>query len=653
MSKKLRKCLSLVLAVMLLASISLFGTLNASADYKTGDGLAAYAMTAYNEGWRYVWGGASYGAVDCSGLIYSYVGGGARVTEDMLYSSPESGYVANGVPDIPGLGLWQPGHVGVYIGNGMAVDARDEISNVCYSAVSSKSWVMWFKVAGVTYGGETSAANDNQNTEKTDSAANTDTSAESVVPDVLSIGSQGKEVNALQERLKELGYFSDSTTEYFGTVTQSALIEFQTAAGFTADGILTDDVKAALFADNAPEKTISSNVNPEETADSETEETDTDTETVSDTDSYTDMYTTVDEAYSPADTAAESYIAVDLSDGDDSDAAYTENDTERENVSSDVIYKIGDIDEEITNIQYILILLGYYDYDLTTTYDDNTAYAVAQYQLDNDLSATGDVDQRTYNSLYGIFGGNDSERRTDTQTDSENEVMTVGDEGERVEDLQQSLTLWGFIDEDNYENGVYDESTREAVEFAQGIFGFTVDGNADEELVTALTVEDDNEDTDKSVYVQRSQTSNSGENTDAAEQPAEAVSESDASDSEVKTEKVNVQVQSDTDSAALAAGTVSTDTDSSADTKADTKSTDTAKTTAVTTSSASGDTKPADVPKTGVITLYPKTVAAIGIIISLMIIFFAANVHYWNVSMEKRRQRERRASSVSAYRRSS
>lgn len=653
MSKKLRKCLSLVLAVMLLASISLFGTLNASADYKTGDGLAAYAMTAYNEGWRYVWGGASYGAVDCSGLIYSYVGGGARVTEDMLYSSPESGYVANGVPDIPGLGLWQPGHVGVYIGNGMAVDARDEISNVCYSAVSSKSWVMWFKVAGVTYGGETSAANDNQNTEKTDSAANTDTSAESVVPDVLSIGSQGKEVNALQERLKELGYFSDSTTEYFGTVTQSALIEFQTAAGFTADGILTDDVKAALFADNAPEKTISSNVNPEETADSETEETDTDTETVSDTDSYTDMYTTVDEAYGPADTAAESYIAVDLSDGDDSDAAYTENDTERENVSSDVIYKIGDIDEEITNIQYILILLGYYDYDLTPTYDDNTAYAVAQYQLDNDLSATGDVDQRTYNSLYGIFGGNDSERRTDTQTDSENEVMTVGDEGERVEDLQQSLTLWGFIDEDNYENGVYDESTREAVEFAQGIFGFTVDGNADEELVTALTVEDDNEDTDKSVYVQLSQTSNSGENTDAAEQPAEAVSESDSSDSEVKTEKVNVQVQSDTDSAALAAGTVSTDTDSSADTKADTKSTDTAKTTAVTTSSASGDTKPADVPKTGVITLYPKTVAAIGIIISLMIIFFAANVHYWNVSMEKRRQRERRASSVSAYRRSS
>ena len=137
MAKLLRKCLSLTLVVMLVASLCSGATLCASADNKTGAGLAEYAMTAYNEGWIYVWGGASYGAVDCSGLIYSYVGGGARVTEDMLYSSPESGYVSDGVPDIPGLGLWQPGHVGVYVGSGMAVDARDEVSNMCFSAVSS------------------------------------------------------------------------------------------------------------------------------------------------------------------------------------------------------------------------------------------------------------------------------------------------------------------------------------------------------------------------------------------------------------------------------------------------------------------------------------------------------------------------------------
>ena len=464
MSKKLRKCLSLVLAIMLLASLSVFGTLNASADYKTGDGLAAYAMTAYNEGWSYVWGGASYGAVDCSGLIYSYVGGGARVTEDMLYSSPESGYVSDGVPDIPGLGLWQPGHVGVYIGNGMAVDARDEISNVCYSAVSSKSWVMWFKVAGITYGGETSVTNNNQKAEKTDSEArNNDKSVDNKVFAVLSLGSQNEEVNALQERLKELGYFTDDTTDYFGTITQSALTEFQISAGLTADGIFTEEVKTALFADNAPAKVISSNVNPEETTESENE--DTDEEIESETDEITD-------ADSESDTEFETETESDISD--------TETETETEvsdtdTSSSVVIYRIGDEDEEITNIQYILILLGYYDFDLTSIYDDNTAYAVAQYQLDNNLDATGFVDAKTFNSLYGTFSGKTGTSDTDTQTD----VTT----NNNADEVQSTHTDEGYLDKNSdTENGVSDEPSQETVENTQNVLSHNSNASAKQDI---------------------------------------------------------------------------------------------------------------------------------------------------------------------------
>ena len=657
MSKKLRKCLSLVLAVMLLASISAFGTLDASADYKTGDGLAAYAMTAYNEGWRYVWGGASYGAVDCSGLIYSYVGGGARVTEDMLYSSPESGYVANGVPDIPGIALWQPGHVGVYIGNGMAVDARDEISNVCYSAVSSKSWVMWFKVAGITYGDDTGVANNNQNAEKTDSAANTDTSDKNVVFDVLSLGSQNKEVNALQERLRELGYFDDSTTDYFGTVTQAALIDFQITAGLTADGIYTEDVKTALFADNAPEKPISSNVNPEESTGSENaeNETETDTEIEIETD-MTDSET------------------VSVTDADDSeivsDAMQTECDTESKsdietesdieindvNAAEDLIYSIGDVDEEITNIQYILILKGYYDYDLTYTYDDNTAYAVAQYQIDNDLDVTGNVDRATFNSLFGIFGSGEPD--SDTAADASDDVLTVGDEGENVEKLQESLTEWGFIGEDDYEEGVYDESTRDAVEFAQGMLGFAPDGSATQELVSSLKPENDYEEEpepEKTSYVKLSQTADTQPETDSDEQTAESETDVSEPTSTVSTpEVVTIYLNAASDTDTLNTENVSSGADSASDTKTESKAADTSsevKTSSV--SSSGADVAPVDVPKTGVITLYPGMAAAIGVIASLMIIFFAANVHYWNVSMEKRKQRAKRAVSVSAYRRSS
>ena len=38
-----------------------------------------------------------------------------------------------------------------YVGGGMAVDARDEASDMVYHNVSSKSWQKWFKVAGVNY----------------------------------------------------------------------------------------------------------------------------------------------------------------------------------------------------------------------------------------------------------------------------------------------------------------------------------------------------------------------------------------------------------------------------------------------------------------------------------------------------------------------
>ena len=100
---------------------------------------------SYNENWSYVWGGTSPGAVDCSGLIYSYNGvGGIRT--DMLAASPEWGYVSSGIPRIHGLGLHHPGHVGVYVGSGMAIDARSSYDDMVYESVYNMNWVEWFKV---------------------------------------------------------------------------------------------------------------------------------------------------------------------------------------------------------------------------------------------------------------------------------------------------------------------------------------------------------------------------------------------------------------------------------------------------------------------------------------------------------------------------
>ena len=45
------------------------------------------------------------------------------------YDAPADQGSVGSLPDVPGLGLYTPGHVGVYVGNGMAVSARSEDEN--------------------------------------------------------------------------------------------------------------------------------------------------------------------------------------------------------------------------------------------------------------------------------------------------------------------------------------------------------------------------------------------------------------------------------------------------------------------------------------------------------------------------------------------
>lgn len=54
----------------------------------------------------------------------------------------------------------------------------------------------------------------------------------------LSLESENDDVNALQRALKELGFLDiDDCTNYFGSITDNALISFQRAVGITPDGI--------------------------------------------------------------------------------------------------------------------------------------------------------------------------------------------------------------------------------------------------------------------------------------------------------------------------------------------------------------------------------------------------------------------------------
>jgi len=68
----------------------------------------------------------------------------------------------------------------------------------------------------------------------------------------LSEGSQGEAVRALQQKLKDLGYFSSYVTGYFGPITRTAVIAFQKAKGIDPVGFVGPKTQAALDTSGNP-----------------------------------------------------------------------------------------------------------------------------------------------------------------------------------------------------------------------------------------------------------------------------------------------------------------------------------------------------------------------------------------------------------------
>jgi len=281
--KSIKRILSITIIIALLACICVMSTVSSSAS-GTGAGLAEWSLNAYYSGWSYVYGGATPGAVDCSGLIYSYAGG-QRTGNAQLNNSSYTGSISGGIPRIHGLGLWKPGHVGVYVGDGMAVDARGSQYGVCYESVYTHGWTTYFKVPGVSYptngwvkfNGSKYYYENGQylaNTTKTidgvsytfsssgkcssngavsEDASNSSSSSDTATTQSSSLkkGSSGEKVEKLQKRLSELGYYNGPIDGHFGDGTEEAFMLFQETCGLYVDGIAGNDVNY-LYADDAP-----------------------------------------------------------------------------------------------------------------------------------------------------------------------------------------------------------------------------------------------------------------------------------------------------------------------------------------------------------------------------------------------------------------
>lgn len=166
-----RSAAALLLAVLIVAGCLFVPgtTLTAKAKSKlTSIGLAELALTAYRDGWEYIYG--AYGnktdrgtrAADCSGLIYAYLcwDNGTvkpnwnmpRTVTQQVNRSSVSGSIEN-LPRTHGLLITNSGarHVGVYVGNGMVADASSWDVDMRYASINKHGWTRWHKLDCITY----------------------------------------------------------------------------------------------------------------------------------------------------------------------------------------------------------------------------------------------------------------------------------------------------------------------------------------------------------------------------------------------------------------------------------------------------------------------------------------------------------------------
>jgi len=158
--------------------------------------LAAYAIQAWENGWGYVWG--TYGNVltqslfdykleqypdgvgnykdyieehwlggrtaDCVGLIKGYGWLDAETLKieyatndmpdygaDQMYNSATESGAMEDMPEIIGLALWKEGHIGVYIGDGYAIEAMGTKYGVVKTQVDGRGWQGWCKIPYIQY----------------------------------------------------------------------------------------------------------------------------------------------------------------------------------------------------------------------------------------------------------------------------------------------------------------------------------------------------------------------------------------------------------------------------------------------------------------------------------------------------------------------
>ena len=436
---RIKRLAAATMSVVVLSGVCVFGSGMTASAKSTGAGLAEYALNAYYEEWSYVWGGTEPGAVDCSGLIWSYCGGDRlNMLSDAKANGRDWGYVSDGIPRVHGLGLSRPNHVGVYIEDGWEVDARGSDYGVCYQQIGAggwNNWDCWFKLTACSYpdwgwesfngnyyyyeDGEyivnTSRTIDGttyyfdsdghssttpSSTSSSSSGSKSSSKSSSAKKTTWRNGDSGDEVTKIQNRLAELGYYTAAVDGIFGDITEKAYRAFQTDAGVLIDGIAGSD-RDVLYSDDAPYAAKPKSAEPVGAVEEDSYDD-------SDDESYEDTYEetneeTAEEEPEYSETASEENVSDETaSDETASDETASDETASDETAEEDaaVTAEEGEYSDNVSYIQSQLAALGYFNIDATGYFGDRTVEAIKTFQFLNGLDVTGELDEATAALLF-------------------------------------------------------------------------------------------------------------------------------------------------------------------------------------------------------------------------------------------------------------
>ena len=305
----------------------------------------------------------------------------------------------------------------------------------------------------------------------------------------LQTGSEGDAVRALQKRLKTLGYLTGTPDGSYGEKTKAAVIAFQTNNGLKVDGIAGTSTLDAIYSQNAikaGQSVSSGTTNSGSGSGSGTysilREGDSGEavrqlqQALKNLGYYSG---TVDGNYGSGTVDAVKLfqqmngLRVDGKAGEATQRALYGTSAK----VNDTTLRVGDEGDAVTNLQYALYELGYYDGQINGIYSSLVSEAVKAFQSNNGLKADGVAGKDTLQKLYS------SSAKAAGASSVTFEKLQKGDSGSAVVEMQDVLKGLGYLAEIT---GIYDDATYWAVKSFQERNGLSSDGIAGNETLTKL-----------------------------------------------------------------------------------------------------------------------------------------------------------------------